>query len=123
MSHSESSLTNSASLNSSKPTYSAKLAKWVLAIGIVGVLINFVGISLKDTEIFLWSQLLGAITALLYDRFLLGRYTRLAMVVAAVGVASTISGSEFLFYAGIGVRSFYYQVSFWLFCQKNEVFK
>lgn len=122
MSHSDSSSTNPASLNSSKPIYSARLAKWVFVFGIAGVMVNFVGIALKDTNIFLWSQCLGSLTALLYDRFLLGRYTKLAMIVAVVGVASTVTGSEFLFYAGVGIRSFYYQVSFWLFCQKNEVF-
>jgi hypothetical protein len=86
-------------------------------------MVNFIGIALKNTDIFLWSQFLGSITALLYDRFLLGRYTKLALIVAVVGVASTVTGSEFLFYAGIGARSLYYQISFWLFCQKNGVFK
>ncbi len=103
--------------------YSKYEALFIFVLGCGGVLINTISLLLQNTNIFLISQLIGSLTGLQYDKFLLGKYTAISLLASGITALSCVLQDEWLFYASTALRTINYQCVFYRFCIKNKVFE
>lgn len=81
-------------------------------MGWTGVIITALAIVTKNTQWFIYSQLIGAISALLYDRFLIRRFSISSLIAFSIGVLAAIVSSEWILYSSILARTINYQLVF-----------
>lgn len=103
--------------------YSKHEALFIFALGCGGALTNVFSLLLRNTNIFLISQLIGSLTGLQYDKFLIGKYTRISLLASGVTALSCVLQDEWLFYAAAALRTINYQSVFYRFCINNKVFE
>ena len=103
--------------------YSKHEALFIFALGCGGALTNVISLLAQNTNIFLISQLIGSLTGLQYDKFLLGKYTRISLLASGITALSCVLQSEWLFYGATALRTINYQCIFYRFCVKNKVFE
>ncbi len=103
--------------------YSKHEAFFIFALGCGGTLINAISLLLQNTNIFLISQLIGSLTGLQYDKFLIGKYTAISLLASGITVLSCILQNEWIFYGSTALRTINYQCVFYRFCVKNKVFE
>ena len=107
----------------SAPNYSKNQALIIFVLGCGGILTNAISLLLQNTNIFLISQLIGSLSGLQYDRFLVGKYTPMSLLASSITALSCVTQNEWLFYGATALRTINYQCVFYRFCVKNKVFE
>lgn len=102
--------------------YSKHEAFFIFTLGCGGATVNAISLLLQNTNIFLISQLIGSISGLQYDKFLVGKYTWISLLASGITAISCVLQDEWLFYGATALRTINYQYIFYRFCVKNKVF-
>ncbi|MGL5079668.1 MAG: hypothetical protein ACRDBG_28050 [Waterburya sp.] len=103
--------------------YAKHEALFIFALGCGGVITNLISLLLQNTNIFLVSQLIGSLSGLQYDKFLVGKYTWISLLASSITALSCMLQDEWLFYGATALRTINYQCVFYRFCIKNKVFE